>query len=54
MGKASSQGSSVRKKAWVTPALEYDGQLTEILESSMKPTDVSGEPGDPGAKPTAA
>ena len=36
---------------WVTPTLGYDGELTEILEGSMKPTEVTGEPGDPGAKP---
>jgi hypothetical protein len=51
MSKSGAKETSVEKKVWVTPTLGYDGELTEILEGSMKPTEVTGEPGDPGAKP---
>ncbi len=51
MSNVDSQESSVARKAWVKPTLEYDGELTEILKGTTKPTDVQGEPGDPGSKP---
>lgn len=51
MSNVDNKHSSVARKAWVTPMLDYDGELTEILKGTMKPTDVQGEPGDPGSKP---
>ena len=50
MSKFDSQESPVRE-AWVTPTLDYDGELTDVLKGTSKPTDVQGEPGDPGSKP---
>lgn len=51
MSNFDSQESSAARKAWVTPTLDYDGELTEVLKGTSKPTDVQGEPGDPGSKP---
>jgi hypothetical protein len=44
-------GEMESKKPWSKPALEYDGELRDFVQGSNKPTNILGEPGDPGHKP---
>jgi len=53
MGK-SSAGNLLSKKTWTKPAIEYDGELRDFVQGTMKPTHSIGEPGDPGQKPESA
>jgi hypothetical protein len=41
-----------RKKAWSKPAMAYDGELSDFVQGTNKPTNILGEPGDPGHKPS--
>ena len=44
-------GNMEAKKPWNRPAIEYDGELRDFVQGTMKPTNAAGEPGDPGQKP---
>lgn len=46
-----SAGDLLSKKPWSKPAMEYDGELRDFVQGTMKPTNAQGEPGDPGQKP---
>jgi hypothetical protein len=39
--------------AWVKPELVYDGELADFVQGSQKPSDLVGEPGDPGHRPAS-
>ena len=48
------RGLSMEKKgAWKTPTLSFDGALGDIVQQGNKPTQVAGEPGDPGHRPNS-
>lgn len=52
MGKPEA-GVGSSKKPWTKPVMEYDGELRDFVQGTMKPTNAIGEPGDPGQKPEA-
>lgn len=53
MGKPEA-GAATSKKPWTKPVMEYDGELRDFVQGTMKPTHSIGEPGDPGQKPQAS
>ena len=44
-------GEMQGKEPWSRPTIEYDGELSDFVQGGMKPTNIIGEPGDPGQKP---
>ena len=53
MGKPEA-GAVSSKKPWAKPVMEYDGELRDFVQGTMKPTHSIGEPGDPGQKPESS